>query len=101
MVAFPSQPQPTPAGGSPLSAEQLGEFRDAEERRRILRRAAGVASADAWLGAVFAGLSLLSAVFSLPGLFLGLALTVVAWNSFRGARGLITDRLHRRPPAAG
>jgi hypothetical protein len=35
--------------GSPLTAEQLAEVREAEKRRRVLRRATGVAKFDAWV----------------------------------------------------
>ena len=47
-----------------------------------------VATIDAWLTAIFAGLTALSGLFSIVGLILGLALGVIAWNAFRGASEL-------------
>ena len=83
----PTATAPSPAK-SPLSGEQLAAFRDAEKIRGGFRRAIGVAYLDAWTGSIMAALCLLSGFFSVVGIVLGVALSVVAWNSFRGARRL-------------
>ncbi|HUO08261.1 MAG TPA: hypothetical protein VM008_08185 [Phycisphaerae bacterium] len=93
MTAIPlptSRPQPqlAPAGASPLSPDQLIEYQSALQRGKKVRRAITVAATDAWLTAIFAGLTLLCSIFSLTGLILGIALAFIAFNSFRGLRGL-------------
>ena len=79
----------------PLSAEQQQLIAAARRRARKVGRAAGVASFDAWTTAVFAGLALMFAAFSLALgdfsgllLFVGGGMAVVAYNAFRGADGL-------------
>ncbi len=93
MTAVPlptSQPhsQSAPAGASPLSPDQLIEYQSALQRSKKVRRAISVASVDAWLTAIFAGLTLLCSIFGLINLILGAALAFIAFNSFRGLRGL-------------
>ena len=73
---------------SPLSPAQVVEYQSALQRCKKVRRAISVASVDAWLTAIFAALTLLSSIFSLTGLILGAALGFIAFNSFRGLRGL-------------
>ncbi len=85
MTAFPLQPPifVAPDAG-PLTPEHLAQLDDATRRQKKIRRAISVANTDAWLSAIFAGLTILSGVFSLTGLILGAALGVVAWNAFQG-----------------
>lgn len=57
-------------------------------RGKKVRRATTVAYTDAWISAVFAGCGILSGCFGIDNLLIGLAMGFVAFNSFRGARGL-------------
>ena len=61
-----------------------------------VRRAVGVATADAWMIAIFAGLSFVCGLFSgVSGVVVGMAMAVIAWYEFDGA-----GRLRRLDPAA-
>jgi len=80
---------------SPLSPEHLAQLEASNQRAKKIRRAAAVATTDAWLSAIFAALTLLSAIFSPVSAILGLALAVIAFNSFRGAK-----RLRQLDPSA-
>jgi hypothetical protein len=86
-IALPLQAAP-PTTMSPLSPAQIVEYQASLLRSKKIRRAIVVALTDAWLSAIFAGLTILSGIFSLTALLLGVALAFVAFNSFRGARGL-------------
>ena len=92
--AAPQSPAPTHEP-SLLSAEQQQQIAAARRRARKVRRAAGVATFDAWTTSVFAGFSLLFAAVSLAfgdfswlALLVGSGMAVVAYNSFGGARRL-------------
>jgi hypothetical protein len=84
-VSAPAPPPPA-APGAPLSPEHLRQLRLARQRGRSIRRAAGVATFHGWTFALCAGLSLLVGLLSLTSLLIGLALAVVAYNEFTGAR---------------
>src|SRR4051812_35548799 len=77
-----------PPAASPLSPAHLAELQQAQLRAKKIRRAIRIASTDAWICAAFAGLTLLSGVFSLAALLLGLALAACAHTAFRGMRQL-------------
>lgn len=81
-------PNPAVAAESPLNPGQLAELTRADQQSRKIRRAQRIAATDAWLMAIFASLTLLTGIFSLPTLLLGLAMALVAFNSFAGLRGL-------------
>ena len=89
-ASAPISPPSETAGvaGGPLSPEQFAQIENARVRGRKIRRAATVAAVDAWCSAVFAVLTLLSAIFSPICLAFGLAFCVTAFNSFRGLRRL-------------
>ncbi len=76
---------PVPLPG-PLSADHLRTLTEARTRSRKVRRAADVATLSGWTMALFAGLTLLGALFgSLLSLAAGLGLAGVAYNELRGA----------------
>ena len=76
------------AGG--LTPEQLQQLVDARLRGKKIRRTISVAKFDAWTVAIFAGFTLLSAIFSWQGAVLGIGMGVVAYVEFKGI-----DRLRR------
>ena len=71
-----------------LSAEQMQALHDAQETRRRIDRVAAVATISGWSIGVFAGLTLIGGIFSIPALVLGLGMVVVARNELRGARSI-------------
>ena len=78
-----------------LSAEQKRQIAMARKRARKVRRAAGVATFDAWVTGVLAAFTLSYAAISpamgglsWPAVAIGVAMTAVAYNSFRGASRL-------------
>src|ERR1035437_512508 len=79
---------PPAAAGSPLSAAHFSEIEIANKRAKKIRRATRIAQTDAWICAIFAGLTLLSGLFSLSALLLGLGMAFCAFNAFRGAKRL-------------
>lgn len=83
---------PAPAA---LTPAQLAAIERARLRALPLQRGVRVATIDAWLSAVLAGLTVLSACGGIENLVVGAALAFVAFNSFRGAQ-----RLRRHDPAA-
>jgi len=62
---------------------------------RKITRAAGVAAFSGWTMATFAAITLLSGLFSLPALLLGIGMAIAAKVELSGARGL-----RRMDPAA-
>jgi hypothetical protein len=80
-LALPTDP--------PLTEMHHRALAAATVRGQPIRRAARVASFNAWTTAIFAALSAPFAAFSLVGLLVFAVLTVVAWNEFRGRRRLL------------
>ena len=78
---------PSP-GGLALTPEQLEAIGLARHQGRKIGRAASVATFSGWSMACFAGLTLLSGLFSLPALLLGIGMSVIAYIELRGARRL-------------
>ncbi len=78
---------PSPEGLA-LTPEQLEAIGLARDRGRKISRAAGVATFSGWTMACFAGLTLLSGLFSLSALLLGIGLSVIAYIELRGAKRL-------------
>ena len=101
MSALPQNPPPHPDAPAPdstpsvLTPEMREEFAAARVAYRPIRRAIGVAAFSAWSLAVFAGLSLPFALFSLKGVFIATGLTWCAVFEFRGGAAL-----RRLDPAA-
>lgn len=84
---------PTPAAQAPpaahaLTPEQIREVAAARARSRKVARAAVVSAISGWTLAIFAALSLLSGLFDLPSLLLGIGLAVTAGLELRGCRAL-------------
>ena len=79
---------------SPLTSEQLQELQDAKESAGSFLGAAKVAAFNGWTIGFFAGVSILSGLFSLTGFVVGVGLAVVTRNEFVG-RG----RLRRLDPS--
>ena len=79
---------PPRQSAQPLTPEHHAQVADAQERRKKIDRAIKVASFNAWGFAIFAGFSLLFAIFSVTSLIAGLALGGLAYNEFRGRRQL-------------
>ncbi|MHC4447365.1 MAG: hypothetical protein ACYSXF_06250 [Planctomycetota bacterium] len=76
-----------PADG-PLSLQQIQEIAEARHRGRKVNRAAVVAAISGWTMAAFAAMALLSGLFSLRALILGVGLAITAFIELRGARQL-------------
>lgn len=75
-----------PAPPAPMSSEQLRALEQGRTRARKLKRAAAVAAFSGWSMVVFAGLTLIGALFgSVQAIIVGGALAIVAWNELRGA----------------
>ncbi len=80
---------PTIAQAGPLTPEHRHELTLAQERARPIRRAARVASFNAWATGILAALSAPFALFSVTGLLVTVGLAAVAYNEFRGRRHLL------------
>lgn len=77
-----------PASG-PLAAEHHHELALANERAKKIRKAAGVAAFNGWMTGIFAVTSAPFAPFSIAGFLVTVSLGVVAYNEFRGRKGLL------------
>jgi hypothetical protein len=95
-TARPVVGTPSASSAAPPSPEHLRELELARTRSKKIRRAAGVAAFNGWTVGAFAALSLMIGLFSLTSLLIGVALAVVAWNEFAGAKML--RRLDTRAP---
>ncbi len=69
-----------------LAPEQLQAIAEARRQGRKITRATNVATFSGWSLAFFAFITLLSGLFSLVALLLGIGLTVVACIELRGAK---------------
>lgn len=72
-----------------LTPEQEQEIAAANARAKKVRRAASVAQFNGWASAILAVCSAPFAIGSLTGFLVAAGLAVVAWNEFRGRRGLL------------
>ena len=77
-----------PPDGGAISAGQLQSIANARRQARKISRAAGVAAFSGWAMAFFAAISIISGLFSLPALALGLGLSVVAVVELKGSKRL-------------
>jgi len=77
------------ADGSPFTPEQRQELEDAKERAASFMGAARVASCNGWTFGVFAAISILSGLGSLPVFLVGVGLAVVARNEFLGRKRIV------------
>ena len=68
----------------PLSTEHFQELSRADDRAKLIRKAARVASFNGWTTAIIAALSAPFALFSVAGFLVTVVLALVAWNEFRG-----------------
>lgn len=68
----------------PLSVEHFQEISRADDRGKLIRKAARVASFNGWTTAIIAALSAPFALLSVAGLLVTVVLSFVAWNEFRG-----------------
>jgi hypothetical protein len=80
-------PAPPPIQ-SPLNPAHLAELKLADQRSKKIHRAVFVAASDATLSAIFTAITALSAFFSPSSIFLAIALGIITFNSFRGAKRL-------------
>lgn len=78
-----------PATNPSLDESHHRELAAAARRREPIRRAARVATFNAWTAAILAVLSAPFALMGTVGLLAFVALAVVAWNEFRGRRRLL------------
>jgi len=78
-----------PPSDPPLNQSHQRELAAAAERSRPIRRAARVATFNAWSTAILAAISTPFALWSPVGLLVFMGLSAVAWNEFRGRRRLI------------
>lgn len=82
VTAVVMMPPPIPAA---LASEQLMQLSEAQRAGKKIRRAAVVATSDAWGIAIFAALTFIGGLFSPSGLILGLGMGIVATVEFKGA----------------
>jgi len=82
VTAVVMMPPPIPAA---LASEQLQQLSQAQRAGKKIRRAASVATSDAWGIAIFAALTFIGGLFSPSGLILGLGMGIVATVEFNGA----------------
>ncbi|HEY3393828.1 MAG TPA: hypothetical protein VGK58_14045 [Lacipirellulaceae bacterium] len=75
--------------GGPLTAEHHRELALARQRSKSIRKAARVAGFNGWATAIVAALSAPFALFSLSGALVFIAVSVVAYNEFRGRKRLL------------
>jgi hypothetical protein len=86
-TGIPDHPGPkAPPPG--LTAEQIREIRQAQERGKKIRRAVTVARTDAGITGAFGVMAILSFWLGVENVVVGAALCVLALNSLRGARRL-------------
>jgi hypothetical protein len=78
-----------PATEPPLDDSHHRALAAATEREEPIRRAARVATFNAWTTSILAALSAPFAPFSVSGMLVFAGLTLVAWNEFRGRRRLL------------
>jgi hypothetical protein len=74
------------ASDGPLSTEHYQELSRADDRAKLIRKAARVASFNGWTTAIIAALSAPFALFSVAGFLVTVVLALVAWNEFRGSK---------------
>jgi hypothetical protein len=78
-----------PTTETPLSRDHYFELEAAKPRFKKVRAAARVAAFNGWTLAILAVLSLPFALFSVEGMLMAAALSVIAYIEFRGRRGLL------------
>jgi hypothetical protein len=78
-----------PRSDGPLTAEHRQELALAADRVTPIRKAARVATFNAWVTGIIAALSLPFALFSVEGFLVAVGLAIVAYNEFRGRRRLL------------
>jgi hypothetical protein len=83
-AAPPIHPSP-----GPLSPEHRHELSLASERAQSIRKAAHVATFNAWVTGIIAAMSAPFALMSLTGLLVTAGLALVAYNEFRGRKRLL------------
>lgn len=84
MPNVPMQHEPA----APLSPEHHTQLARAQQQRKKINRAQAVAAFNAWCFSIFAGFSLLFAIFSFTSLIAAAVLGGLAYNEFRGRRQL-------------
>jgi hypothetical protein len=84
-----AEPAAGPLENGPLDAEHHHALTVANARAKKIRKAAGVAGFNGWMTGFFAVASAPFALFSLDGFLVTLGLAVVAYNEFRGRKGLL------------
>jgi hypothetical protein len=70
----------------PLSAEHFRELSRADDRAKIIRKAARVASFNGWTTMIISALSAPFALFSVVGFLVTATLALVAYTEFRGRK---------------
>lgn len=88
-------PPPLPSAAPVLSADHLRQLEVARATSRKINRAVSVAQFDGGCVAVFAALTVLFSLTSIPGLLVGVGMGVIAWVELRAA-----GRLRRLEPGA-
>lgn len=78
-----------PQSGGPLTEEHRYQLAAATNRLVPVRKAARMASTNAWVTGVIAALSWPFAMFSVAGFLVAVGLTVVTYNEFSGRRRLL------------
>ncbi len=92
--ATPTAPAPaadttaTDRAAGPLTAAQIKAISHARHQGRKITRAAGVAAFSGWTMAFFSFITLLTGLFSVVSLLLGVGLAAVAYFELRGSKRL-------------
>ncbi len=77
---------PANQSGGPLSDQHRQDLSQANQQARNILRAGNVAKFNGCVASIFAGLSLLSALFSVTALCVGAGLVIIARNEFHGRK---------------
>src|SRR5262245_47276944 len=88
-VTTASNSTAAPQSGGPLTEEHRYQLAAATNRLVPVRKAARIASTNAWITGIIAALSWPFAMFSVVGFLVAVGLTVVAYNEFSGRRRLL------------
>jgi hypothetical protein len=78
---------PSPEGFTLAHSQELAQ---ASQRAVKVRNAARVAAFNGWISALVALCSAPFAIYGVDGLVVAVALAIVAWNEFRGRKGLLS-----------
>jgi hypothetical protein len=84
----PAPQTPAPPAAPVLSEEHYRQLAEAGQRAKVIRRAVGVSSFNAWCAAIAALVTIIGSIGSVAGMALGFGIGIVAAVEFYGRDGL-------------